>query len=108
MSELPENAETPVERFARLYGTPERGARLWSQWMETQTETTRGVMENVAATVAEERGISIDEARTFLAIQKLLEDRGPAFVTKFLREHDNAEMQSGRTLRPMAAARKRN
>jgi len=102
-----DDAETPVERFARLYGTPERGARLWSQWMESQTETTRGVMENVAVTVAEERGLSIEEARTFLAIQKLLEDRGPAFVTKFLREHDLAELQSGRALRPMAAPRKR-
>jgi len=107
MSEPVVEPETAIERFARLYGTPERGARLWSQWMESQTETTRGVMENVAGTVAEERGISLEDARTFLAIQKLIEDRGVKFVEKFLKEHDAAAMSAGRTLRPMASAKPR-
>lgn len=92
-----ETIETTVERFARLYGTSERGARLWAQWMETQTETTRAVMEQVAADAAAERSISIEEARTLLALEKLIEDRGPGFVDRFLRQHD----WSARPLRPM-------
>ena len=99
--------ETPMERFARLYGTPERGRQLWSQWMETQTATSRGVMETVAQATAEERGVSIEEARTFLAIQKLIEDRGPQFAERFLREQDLAAMNAGRQLRPLALSRKK-
>lgn len=106
MSDESNPAESPVERFARLYGTPERGARLWAQWMESQTETTRAVMEKVAADTAQERGITEDEARTFLAIQKLLEDRGPKFVERFLREHDAAALAEGRRLRPMSLSRR--
>jgi len=100
-------AETPVERFARLYGTPERGAQLWAQWMQTQTETTQAVMENVAAGVAEEQAIPLEEAKTYLALQKLIEDRGIKFVENFLREHDREQMAAGRKLAPMAVRPKR-
>lgn len=99
--------ESPVERFARLYGTPERGAQLWAQWMQTQTDTTRAVMEHAAASTAGEKGITIDEARTFLALQKLIEDRGISFVENFLREHDRKALTATRTLTPMAPRRKR-
>jgi len=97
--------ETPVERFARIYGTPERGAQLWSQWMQSQTETTRAVMENAAASVAEDKGITIDEARTFLALQKLIEDRGIKFVEQTLREHDRSALAATRILAPMKRKR---
>ena len=101
------DVETPLERFARLYGTPERGRQLWSQWMETQTPTTQAVMEKVAQTTAEEREITVEEARTFLSLQKLLEDRGLPFAEKFLHEHDLAAMNQDRRLRPLALTRKK-
>jgi len=101
------STETPVERFARLYGTPERGAQLWAQWMQSQTETTRAVMENAAASVAEEQGITVEEARTFLALQKLIEDRGIKFVEQTLREYDRSALAANRTLAPLKMQRKR-
>ena len=101
------DAETPLERFARLYGTPERGRQLWETWMASQTPTTQVVMEKVAQTTAEERDITVEEARTFLAVQKVLEDRGPKFAERFLHEHDAAQLQQGRQLRPLALGRRR-
>lgn len=101
------DVETPLERFARLYGTPERGRQLWSQWMETQTPTTQAVMEKMAQTTAEDREITVEEARTLLSLQKLLEDRGLSFAERFLREHDMELLNEGRRLRPLALSRKK-
>lgn len=102
-----DSSETLLERFARIYGTPERGRQLWAQWMGTQTPTTRAVMEKVAETTAEERGITIEEARTFLSLQKLLEDRGVPFAEKFLRDQALSAMKAGRQLRPLTLRKKR-
>jgi hypothetical protein len=75
--------------------------------MQSQTETTRAVMENAAASVAEDKDITIEEARTFLALQKLIEDRGIKFVEQTLREHDRSALAATRTLTPMKPQPKR-
>ena len=85
------------ERFVTLYGTPERVSRLWKQWMETQTETSIAFLEKAIADSAGANQLTVEEARTRLVLEKVVEDRGPRFVEKFLREHD----QAGKTLKPM-------
>lgn len=95
--------EGALERFTRLYGTPERGRQLWEHWMETQPETVVDVMEKVARDLAEENGISVEEARTALAVRKLVEDRGGKFVERYLREHETAQ----RNLKPLVLPRKK-
>ena len=96
-------AEAAVERFLRLYETPERGQLLWEQWMGTQPETVVTFMEKAAKDLAEEAGVSVEEARTRLAVQKLIEDRGSKFIQRFLREHDAAQ----RPLKPLQLIRKK-
>ncbi|MCX6368854.1 MAG: hypothetical protein NTX57_19400 [Armatimonadetes bacterium] len=91
------------ERFAQLYGTPERIARLWEQWMATQTESSIAFLEKALLDSAEANKITLEEARTRLVLEKLVEDRGPRFVEKFLREHD----QASKPLKPMSVKKKR-
>ena len=97
---MPETEPLPTsawERFVHLYGTPETVARLWEQWMATQTTTSIAFLEKALTDSAEANKVSLDEARTRLVLEKLVEDRGSRFVERFLREHD----QAGKTLRPM-------
>ncbi len=75
--------------------------------MQTQPEMSRAVMEKLAVDTAAEQGISVAEARTQLAVQKLLQDRGPRYVQRFLAQHDAATLSSGRALRPMAPTPRR-
>ena len=65
--------------------------------MATQTPTSIAFLEKALTDSAEANRVSLDEARTRLVLEKLVEDRGPRFVEKFLREHD----QAGKTLKPM-------
>jgi hypothetical protein len=85
------------ERFILLYGTPERVAQLWAQWMSTQTETSIAFLEKAIADSAEASQTSVEAARTRLVLEKVVEDRGPRFVERFLREHD----QASKPLKPM-------
>ena len=97
---MPETDLLPTsawERFVQLYGTPDTVARLWDQWMATQTETSIAFLEKALTDSAEANKVPLDEARTRLVLEKLVEDRGPRFVEKFLREHD----QASKTLKPM-------
>jgi hypothetical protein len=95
--------ETRYERFLRLYSQTERGKNLWAEWMEIQTPETQQMLETWAGNLAEESGVSSEEARTYMAIQKLVEDRGLKFVDQFLKQADGDH----RTLTPMAAKAKK-
>lgn len=99
--------ETPVtsvwERFAQLYGTPERIETLWQQWMATQTETSIAFLEKAIADQAEANQITFEQAKTRLVLEKLVEDRGPKFVERFLREHD----QASKPLKPLSLSKKK-
>ena len=101
------DTDTPLvsvwERFAQLYGTPERIERLWQQWLATQTEISIGFLEKAVADQAEANQISVEAARARLVLEKLVDDRGPKFVEKFLREHD----QAGKTLKPLSLTKKK-
>lgn len=91
------------ERFATLYGTPERVAALWHEWMATQTPTSIAFLEKALTDQAEANQIPLDEARKRLVLEKLVEDRGPKFIERFLREHD----QATKPLKPLVLGKKR-
>ncbi|MBB6050389.1 hypothetical protein [Armatimonas rosea] len=99
--------ESPVlgawERFAQLYGTPERIDTLWQQWMATQTETSIAFLEKAIADQAEANQLTFHEAKKRLVLEKLVEDRGPKFVERYLREHD----QAGKSLKPLNLRKKK-
>jgi hypothetical protein len=91
------------ERFAQLYATPERIEQHWQQWIATQTEVSAAFLERAVADQAEANQISIEAAKTRLVLEKLVEDRGPKFVVRFLREHDQAQ----KTLKPLVLGKKK-
>jgi hypothetical protein len=99
--------ETPLpnvwERFTQLYATPERIEALWKQWMATQTPTSIAFLEKAIADQAEANSISFEQAKTRLVLEKLVEDRGPKFVERFLREHE----QASKPLKPLSLAKKK-
>jgi hypothetical protein len=99
--------ETALERFARLYMTQEETIKHWDVWMSTQTETTQAVMAKMAATVAEDNDITVDEAKQFLCVQKVIEDVGVGWVENWLDAYDKEQFMATRTLKPMTAIRKR-
>lgn len=99
--------ETALERFARLYMTPEETIKHWDAWMSTQTETTQAVMAKMAATVAEENEITVDVAKQFLCVQKVIEDVGVGWVENWLDAYDKEQFMATRTLKPMMTSRKR-
>ena len=103
---MTETDTSPVnvwERFAQLYGTPERIETLWQQWLATQTEVSAAFLEKAVADQAEANQISVEEAKTRLVLEKLVEDRGPKFVEKFLREHAQAQ----KPLKPLVLGKKK-
>ena len=99
--------ETALERFARLYMTPEETVKHWDAWMSTQTETTQAVMAKMATTVAEENDITVDEAKQFLCVQKVIEDVGVVWVENWLDAYDKEQFMAARSLKPMTLSRKR-
>ncbi len=99
--------ETALERFARLYMTPEETIKHWDVWMSTQTETTQAVMAKMVATVAEEHDITDDEAKQYLCVQKVIEDVGVGWVESWLDAYDKEQFMANRTLKPMSISRKR-
>jgi hypothetical protein len=103
MTETDTSPVSAWERFALLYGTPERIETLWQQWMATQTETSIAFLEKAIADQADANQLTVAEARKRLVLEKLIEDRGPKFVEKFLREHD----QAMKPLKPLSLAKKK-
>ncbi len=99
--------ETALERFARLYMTPEETVKHWDAWMSTQTETTQAVMAKMATTVAEENDITVDEAKQFLCVQTVIEDVGVGWVENWLDAYDKEQFMAARSLKPMTLSRKR-
>jgi hypothetical protein len=95
--------ETQLDRFYRLYTASAEGQRAWENWMTSIPEANRTIMERVAADQAEAQGIPVGEMQQRLAVQKVIEDRGTKFITKFLAEQDAAT----RTLKPMALGKKK-
>ncbi len=102
MSETDTLPVSAWERFVTLYGTPETIARLWDQWMATQTPTSIAFLEKALADSAEAHKMPLEEARARLVLEKLVEDRGPRFVEKFLREQGVAS----KTLKPMTLSKR--
>ncbi len=96
-----------IERFIEVWGTPLRGQRLWEGW-HTVLGDNASIIEQLAQTESEERGITLEEAQARLAIEKFAQDRGFDYVTKILHQHEAEKLRAARTLQPMAgAARKK-
>ena len=72
-------------------------------WLATQTEISVAFLEKAVADQAEANQISVDAAKARLVLEKLVDDRGPKFVEKFLREYD----QSSKTLKPLSLTKKK-
>jgi hypothetical protein len=99
------NEEAVLARFVEVYGATERGRRLWDEWMAAQSEAGRSILEQLAEAAAEERGVSLDEARVRLAAEKLVQDRGIDYAEKYLTKRDAAELIASRPLKPMSVGR---
>jgi hypothetical protein len=91
------------ERFTQLYATPERIEALWQQWMATQTPNSIAFLEKAIGDHAEANQLSFEEAKKRIVLEKLVEDRGPKFIERFLREHD----QASKPLKPMNLSKKK-
>jgi hypothetical protein len=103
MTDMQEPPPTPWERFVQLYGTPERVAAMWDQWIATQTPTSAAFLEKIVAEQAEANQEPLEVTKRRLVLEKLVEDRGTKFVEKFLREHE----QTQKTLKPLVLTRKK-
>jgi hypothetical protein len=95
------------EQFLRVWGTPERGEQLWHQWYDAQIETGRAVLDHLVEETAERQGISLDEARRRLAVEKFLNDRGADHAVKFLNSYKAKLLTANRPLQPMVVRRKK-
>jgi hypothetical protein len=95
------------EQFLRVWGTAERGEQLWQQWYDVQIETGRAVLDHLVEETAQEKGISPDEARRRLAVEKFLNDRGADYAVKFLNSYRAKLLTANRPLQPMAPHRKK-
>jgi hypothetical protein len=95
------------EQFLRVWGTPERGEQLWHQWYDVQIETGRAVLDHLVEQTAEEKGISRDEARRRLAVEKYVNDRGADYAVKFLNSYKAKLLTASRPLQPMIPRRRK-
>jgi hypothetical protein len=92
-----------IERFIEVWGTPLRGRRLWEAWLTALGDNAE-IIEQLAQTESEERGIPLEEAQARMAIEKFAQDRGYDYVTKILHQHEADQLRASRTLQPMASA----
>lgn len=99
--------EEILERFIEAYATPERGKKLWDQWMSVQNDSGKAIIEQMAEAAAEEDGVSIEIARGRLAAAKAVQDVGIDFAVKFLAKKDAAALKSSRALKPMEPGSKK-
>jgi hypothetical protein len=95
------------EQFLRVWGTPERGRVLWQQWYEAQGETGKGVLDILLAQTVEEHGLTEEEARRRLSVEKYLNDRGMSFAAKFMDGYRARKFGESRSLQPMAVRPKK-
>lgn len=96
-----------AEQFLRVFSAPRAGTRLWEQWYGAANDTTRGVLDHLAAQTAEANNTTLDEARRALAAEKLLNDLGPDFAVRAMRAYRAERFNETRTLRPMAPRSKK-
>ncbi len=91
-----------IQRFVEVWGTPERGDRLWQAWRAAFEEDAVGILDRMAEAEAETTGLPLEEAQRRMAIVKFAEDRGYEFVAKVLQQHDSEELRATQTLKPMS------
>lgn len=96
-----------VEQFFLIWVTPERGKILWDLWYRTQSETVRGVLDSLAQNMVDEHNVTLEEARTQLAVEKMLADRGTNLAANYVDSYKARKLRNSRTLRPMMLAKKK-
>lgn len=96
-----------VEQFFLIWATPERGKILWDLWYRTQNETVRGVLDSLAQNVVDEHGVTLEEARTQLAVEKMLTDRGMNLAANYVDSYKARKLRNSRSLKPMILAKKK-
>lgn len=94
-----------IERFIEVWGTPERGRRLWQEWRDVLGERNSGVLDTLAQLEIDTSGLSLEDAQNRLALQKFAEDRGSGYVLKVLRHHDAQALRATHTLKTMVVAK---
>jgi hypothetical protein len=95
------------EQFLLVWGTPERAKILWQQWYESQGETGKGVLDILLTQTIEEHGLTEEEARRRLAVEKYLNDRGMSVAAKFMDGYKARKFGAARPLQPMAVRPKK-
>lgn len=95
------------EQFLLVWGTPERGAVLWEMWQSGRDEFSLLMLEQLAKSTAEEAGISVEEAKRRLAVEKVLSDVGPEYAVRFLEGYKNWVFTYSRPLKPMVVRPKK-
>ncbi|MGC4046500.1 MAG: hypothetical protein QM758_22130 [Armatimonas sp.] len=91
MDEAPPPTENDVllSRFVESYSSAqERGARYWKQWMRMLGELPRQVIEGMAQDLATSEGISLAQAQSRLAAEKIANDMGEAWVRDWLSDYE--------------------
>jgi hypothetical protein len=96
-----------IEKLIEVWGTPERGERLWQEWLVALGDLGPSILDRMVEVESEERGISVDEARHRLAIEKMVQDRGLDHAAKLLHHYDAAVLRASHTLKPMRSAAKK-
>jgi len=99
--------ETALERFARLYMTPEETIKHWDAWYQRLGDEGKAGLEMLLSATSEDNEITVDEAKRFLCVQKVIEDVGVGWVENWLDAYDKEQFMASRTLKPMMTTRKR-
>ena len=112
MSEDTSASDALLERFVDAYASAqERSARYWRQWTTALPTLSREVVEGLAQTLSEERGIPLERAQALVAAEKVAGDMGVTWVGEWLAEHDERqrkrEFSAGRLFQPMNLRRKK-
>jgi hypothetical protein len=96
------------EQFLMVWGTPERARLLWQQWYESLGgDTGKGVLDILVAQAVEEHGLTEEEAKRRLSVEKYLNDRGMEFAAKFMEGYRARKFVAARSLQPMAVRPKK-
>jgi len=106
----PEEIESlPVfEQYLAVWGTAARGRELWQTWYERLSENGKEVLDHLAEASAEERGISPEDARRRMAVEKFLMDRGgDEYAAEQLHQWRKRKRDAQKPLQPMVINRKR-
>jgi hypothetical protein len=96
-----------AEQFLRIWATPGRGEVLWNFWYRAQPEGSRGFLDMMVENLVTERGLSVEEARTRLAVEKFLSDRGANLAVNYVNTYKARKLRNSRPLKPLQLAKKR-